>query len=126
LVKLYEFERLISGVAADKPLLRRPPKGSSLPLEMRPFSLLNGGLDINLLAPIWHEAQREPVVGPLACHLLERLNADPRTLFRRIHLIRRTMRDTANPDLDLYDADAEEDQPDAEEDRDHSGADLQP
>jgi hypothetical protein len=31
---------------------------------------------------------QEPVAGPLACHLLDRLNADPRTLFRRIRLMR--------------------------------------
>jgi hypothetical protein len=65
-----------------------PPKGSPLPMGMQRFGLRGGGLDRNLLAPIWQEAQQEPVAGPLACHLLDRLNADPRTLFRRIRKMR--------------------------------------
>jgi hypothetical protein len=32
------------------------------------------------------------VVGPLACHLFDRLNADPGTLFRRIGLMRTAKR----------------------------------
>jgi hypothetical protein len=88
LMKLYEFERLFSGTPPDQPFRGsrriRPP----LPLDMPDFSLASGGLDINLLAPIWAEALHEPVAGPLACHLLERLNADPGTLFRRLALMR--------------------------------------
>ena len=40
------------------------------------------GLDINLMAQIWNEARKDPVAGPLACHLLQRLNQDPGNLFR--------------------------------------------
>jgi hypothetical protein len=93
LMKLYEFERLFSGTASDQPFTGAPPKGSGLPMGMQRFGMAGGGLDRNLLAPIWQEALQEPVAGPLACHLLDRLNADPRTLFRRIGLMRAARRD---------------------------------
>lgn len=93
MMKLYEFERLHSGTASDRPFTGTPPKGSPLPMGMQRFGMAGGGLDKNLLAPIWHEAQQDPVAGPLACHLLNRLNADPRTLFRRIRLMRAARRD---------------------------------
>lgn len=93
LMKLYEFERLFSGTASDQPFTGTPPKGSPLPMGMQRFGLAGGGLDRNLLAPIWQEALQEPIAGPLACHLLDRLNADPRTIFRRIGLMRAARRD---------------------------------
>ncbi len=87
LMKLYEFERLFSGLPPESPhpmtRLRAP-----LPMGMEPFSLASGGLDVNLLAPIWRDAQATPVLGPLARELLERLNRDPGTLFRRLKLMR--------------------------------------
>lgn len=100
LMKLYEFERLFSGTPSDQPFTRKPPKGSPLPMGMQRFGMAGGGLDRNLLAPIWKDAMQEPVAGPLACHLLDRLNADPRTLFRRIRLMReaRQGRDEAAED----------------------------
>jgi hypothetical protein len=86
-MKLYEFERLHAGKSPDQPFgLRR--LDAELPLGMTPFSLSSGGLDINLLAPLWQRAQAEPVMGPLACTLLDRLNADPGGLFRRICAMR--------------------------------------
>jgi hypothetical protein len=88
LMKLYEFERLYSGLPPDRahPLRRSP--GIALPLDMPSFSLLSGGLDINLLAQIWDMSRDEPVAGRIACHLLQALNDDPRSLFRRIGLMR--------------------------------------
>ncbi|MBN8632735.1 MAG: hypothetical protein J0L76_18010 [Rhodobacterales bacterium] len=88
LMKLYEFERFHSGVdpAASFPIRRVGRR--RLPLDMPHFNLGSGGLDINLLAPIWAEARGVPVVGPMACHLLQRLNADPGNLFRRIGMMR--------------------------------------
>ena len=88
LMKLYEFERLHSGIAPDTPFPLRRIRHRHLPLDMPHFNLGDGGLDINLLAQIWGEAERVPVVGPLACHLLQRLNADPGNLFRRIGMMR--------------------------------------
>ncbi|MCU0905482.1 MAG: hypothetical protein MUE83_16675 [Tabrizicola sp.] len=107
LMKLYEFERLFSGTASDQPFTGTPPKGSPLPMGMQRFGMTGGGLDRNLLAPIWQDAMQDPVAGPLACHLLDRLNADPRTLFRRIRLMRAAR------------GDADDTAPD------HSGADRQ-
>jgi hypothetical protein len=87
-MKLYEFERLHSGKAPNDAFgLQRA--NADLPLGMTPFSLASGGLDINLLAPLWQRALDEPVIGPLACTLLDRLNTDPGGLFRRITAMRR-------------------------------------
>ena len=92
LMKLYEYERLYSGLPPEKPFALRNRIAADLPLDMPGFSLVSGGLDINLLAPLWDRALRQPVLGPLACHLLERLNADKGTLFRRIGAMRATKR----------------------------------
>lgn len=88
LVKLYEFERLFSGLDPDQPFRVGQKSKAPLPMEINPFSIRDGGLDVNLLAPIWKQAMAEPVMGPLTCHLLDRLNADPGTVFRRIALMR--------------------------------------
>jgi len=88
LMKLYEFERLHSGVDPATPFPIRRIRQRRLPLDMPHFNLGSGGLDFNLLAPIWAEARAVPVVGPMACHLLQRLNADPGNLFRRIGIMR--------------------------------------
>jgi hypothetical protein len=88
LMKLYEFERLHSGYDAATPFPTRRTRNRRLPLDMPHFNLGDGGLDINLLAQIWNEAQKTPVVGPLACHLLQRLNHDPGGIFRRIGMMR--------------------------------------
>ena len=92
LMKLYEYERLHSGAPAEKPFPIRRTYGKALPLDMPGFALLGGGLDINLLGQLWFEARNEPVAGAMACHLLQRLNADPRNVFRRLGLMRQTKR----------------------------------
>ncbi len=88
LIKLYEFERLTSGLGPDELFRQKRKKGSRLPLGMLDFGLDGGGLDYNLLAPIWKAALEDQVVGPLACLLLDRLNADPSNLFRRLQRMR--------------------------------------
>lgn len=88
LMKLYEFERFHSGLPAETAFPNRNIRNRRLPLDMPHFHIASGGLDINLLAPIWLEAQKVPVVGPLACHLLQQLNEDPSNLFRRIGIMR--------------------------------------
>jgi hypothetical protein len=105
LMKLYEFERLFSGLPPDQPFTGRSARGSPLPMGMQRFGMAGGGLDKNLLAPIWQEAQRDPVAGPLACHLLNRLNADPGTLFRRIRLMREALQGEDDIVGDQSDAD---------------------
>jgi hypothetical protein len=89
-MKLYEFERLFSGSLPTEAFPIRSVGGKRLPLDMPKFSLMDGGLDINLLAQLWQEAEAEPVAGRLACHLLQRLNADDGNIFRRIALMRAT------------------------------------
>jgi hypothetical protein len=88
LMKLYEFERLHSGHDSATPFPTRRIRNRRLPLDMPHFNLGSGGLDINLLAQIWNEARKEPVVGPLACYLLQKLNEDDGGLFRRIGMMR--------------------------------------
>jgi len=88
LMKLYEFERLFSGSAPDQPYRLGKRADADLPMGMEPFSLATGGLDINLLAPLWQRALDEPVMGPLACDLLHRLNTDRRSVFARLQAMR--------------------------------------
>ncbi|WP_323042322.1 hypothetical protein [Gemmobacter sp.] len=88
LLKLTEFERLYSGQEPGTPFRLGNRIKTPLPMEIEPFSLRDGGLDINLLAPLVVEARAEPVLGPLAMTLLDRLNADPGTVFRRLGLMR--------------------------------------
>lgn len=88
LMKLYEYERLYSGRAPTEAFGMRSTGGKPLPLNMPRFSLLGGGLDVNLLAQVWQMALNEPIAGRLACHLLQLLNDDPGNLFRRIDLMR--------------------------------------
>ena len=92
LMKLYEFERLYTGLTPDRPHPIRRNPSATLPMDMPSFSLLSGGLDINLLAQIWDMARNEPLAGRIACHLLQQLNDDPRSLFRRIGLMREDLR----------------------------------
>ncbi len=91
LLKLTEFERLYSGHTPDAPFRLGQKAKAALPMGIEPFSLRDGGLDINLLAPMVHDARREPVLGPLALALLDRLNDDPGTVFRRIALMREAL-----------------------------------
>ncbi|QUS35503.1 hypothetical protein [Falsirhodobacter algicola] len=90
-MKLYEHERLRSGRDASTPFQKAG--GGSLPLDMPGFALRSGGLDINLLAPLWQAALAEPVAGPPAQEVLTRLNDDPRGLFARLQRMRGTDRD---------------------------------
>jgi hypothetical protein len=92
LMKLYEFERLFSGAPPDQPHRFGKRVDAALPMSMEPFSLASGGLDINLLAPLWQRAMDEPVLGPLACDLLHRLNSDPGTIFARLQAMRERKR----------------------------------
>lgn len=90
LMKIYEFERQFSGTASLDAYGIDQRRKESLPMGMPDFSLASGGLDINLLAPIWQMAKQAPAIGPLACHLLETLNRDPGTVFRRLNTMRQS------------------------------------
>ncbi|MES0861038.1 hypothetical protein ABLN87_01620 [Ruegeria sp. SCPT10] len=88
LMKIYEYERLFSGTAPETAYGSRNKVHTSLPLQMKSFSLDSGGLDTNLIAPIWTKALNDPTIAPLADHLLSALNADPGTVFRRLKHMR--------------------------------------
>ena len=84
LMKLYEFERLFTGAAPSTPHRFGKRSPAPMPLEMDAYSLNHGGLDVALLAPLFPLADAAPNLGPLARHLLNALNADDGTIFRRI------------------------------------------
>lgn len=88
LMKLYEFERLYSGLTPQEPFPFGKKSKAELPLKMDPFALRGGGLDASVLAPVWELALTDRGIAPLAHHLFESLNADPGGLFRRIRLMR--------------------------------------
>lgn len=88
MMKLYEFERTHSGTGSKRVWSVRNRLRNPLPLRMDPFSLISGGLDSAIIAPLWSMAKCEPVMGPLACHLLDELNKDNRNLFRRLAIMR--------------------------------------
>lgn len=89
IMKLYESERRYSGLASDQPFPAARPTRSRLPLQMDAYSMKNGGLDVNLIAPLWVQAQEDAVIGPLARDLLQRLITDPRSVFARHALMRK-------------------------------------
>ena len=93
MMKLYEFERLFSGLAPETPFQFKDRKHVPLPYQMKGFSFEKGGLDVNLIAPIWTKAMNDPTIAPLVDHLMTELNKDPGGVFRRLKL----MRDTREP-----------------------------
>lgn len=88
MMKLYEFERSFAGVSPDKEHGFSKRLKAPLPLDMEPFSLVSGGLDINVLTPVWQLAKSDPVMGPLADHLLQELIAERSGIFRRLSQMR--------------------------------------
>ncbi len=87
-MKLYEFERSFSGYGPEQDFGFGKRKRTRLPLDMEPFALKNGGLDINLLAPVWELATSDPVMAPLADTLMQELNREGGGVFRRIDRMR--------------------------------------
>ncbi|SFD82335.1 Glycosyl transferase family 2 [Roseivivax sediminis] len=87
-MKLYEFERLHSGTTPETPHPLDRRVAAPLPMEMAPYSLTSGGLDVNLIGRLWREAEADPVIGPPAMRLLDMLIHDPGTLFGRLQVMR--------------------------------------
>lgn len=83
MMKLYEAERLYSGLEPRQvwPVGKRV--NADLPLDMDAYAIIGGGLEAALLAPVWRLARTDPVIAPLADHLMDALNRDRSTLFRR-------------------------------------------
>lgn len=92
LMKLYESERLYSGFAPDQPFRLSRRNSHELPFGVAGYSLSRGDLDRNMLGRLWVGAEEDPVLRPLACHLLNQLNREPRGIFRRLKLMRRERR----------------------------------
>lgn len=88
LMKLYEFERLYSGLDPEVEFEFGARSKAELPMQMEHFALKNGGLDANILAPVWELAMTDPGIAPLADNLMQKLNHDPGTLFRRLMTMR--------------------------------------
>lgn len=93
LMKIYEAERGFSGKTPQEPFDVADRVAISLPMGMPGFSLIHGDLEASLLAPLWQSCRRAPAVGPLARQLLEMLNEDDGTLFRRLALMRGSIAD---------------------------------
>lgn len=93
MMKLYEFERLFSGLPPDQAFKTRRRSKAALPLEMDDFSIRRGGLDVNIIAPVWELSLTDPVIGPLANNLLLELNHDPTTVFRRLRIMKEALLD---------------------------------
>lgn len=87
-MKLYESERLYSGLAPQQAFKLKRLVRRQLPLNMDRFALMDGGLDVNMLGRIWMDAQDDPVIAPLAHHVLDLLNQDDGTVFRRLAVLR--------------------------------------
>lgn len=88
MMKLYEAERLYSGFEPSQAFSTTERRNAPLPMSMPHFSLLEGDLETNLLAPILEDARLAPTAGPLAISLLRVLNRDDRNLFRRLSMMR--------------------------------------
>ena len=88
LMKIYEAERCFSGASPQEPFRIVNRNKSPLPMGMKDLSMLNDDLEAHLLAPLWRDALNAPAVGPLVQYLLELLNQDDGSVFRRFALMR--------------------------------------
>ncbi|MGJ8622243.1 MAG: hypothetical protein ACSHW1_05650 [Yoonia sp.] len=94
LMKIYEAERAFSGLPPQKPFRIKDRNKAPLPMGMKDFSVLKGDLEAHLLAPLWRDAGHAPAIGNLVRVLLQRLNTDDGTVFRRFALMRETATST--------------------------------
>lgn len=88
MLKLGESERLFSGFGPERTFRVTGAARGPLPLGLQQYSLRSGDLDRNLLGQLWLDAEADPVLRPLACHLLNALNREPRGLFHRLRRMR--------------------------------------
>ena len=87
-IKLYETERLHSGAEPWEAFTEIRKRPRRLALQMDPYAIHSGGLDVNMLGRLWQDASQDAVIWPLAQRLLLLLDADDRSVFRRFKLMR--------------------------------------
>jgi len=87
-MKLYETERLYSGLRPEQPFAFGKKSARHLPMGMDAYALKGGGLNVNLLGKLWQQAHQDQVIAPLAQSLLEQLINDPGGVFRRLRMMR--------------------------------------
>ena len=90
-MKLYESERRYSGLGSDTPFTLKGRNKGPLPMEMDAFAITGGGLDVNMIGRLWLDADKDTVIQPLAHELLIQLTNDPRSVFRRLRIMRRQL-----------------------------------
>ena len=90
LMKIFEAERCFSGLPPQEPFRIENRNKAPLPMGIKDFSVLKGDLEAHLLAPLWRDATKAPATGRLVLHLLELLNQDDGSVFRRFALMRET------------------------------------
>lgn len=90
MMKLYETERLFAPARPTVPFDNGPPKNARLPMEMDAFAIRDGDLERNMMVYVWSICRdSDPLINPIAMELMERMNKDPHTLFRRFRKMRR-------------------------------------
>lgn len=86
LIKLHDSERRQSGRKNSDgfPRTRGGPRPDDLGLGLKPYSLPNGDLDMNMLARLWRYSENDTVLQPLGVRMLRMVMHDPRSIFGRI------------------------------------------
>lgn len=103
-MKLYETERNFTGRKAQIPFLWRDKYQKPLFLDLESYYVQGGDLDRNIIQSVWEMADNaDDVMRPLAMTLMDALNRDPRTIFRRL----KKMREDLDLDLDQNEAETE-------------------
>lgn len=88
MLKLTETERLYAGFGPERTFRITGAASDPLPLELQRYSMRRGDLDRNMLGQLWLDAEADPTLRPLACHLLNALNREQRGLFHRLKRMR--------------------------------------
>jgi hypothetical protein len=90
MIKLHDSERRYSGKPGDEPF-NWLKSGRKIPIafDLSPYAIVRGDLDRNLLARLWKQAEGDPAIRPLGFEIIDRLMAEPRTVFARFQELRR-------------------------------------
>ncbi|MEO1796223.1 MAG: hypothetical protein AAFR53_04315 [Pseudomonadota bacterium] len=88
-LKLTDSERVYAGADPARHLPRRARQADRLALDQDIFALRKGDLDHNLMLYVWETADAAgPTLRPIALTLMDALNADDRTVFHRLAVLR--------------------------------------